>query len=180
MARVIADELGGDLDVVIVGKISAPFTPAQTLGAVDETGTLMLLDDGRRPELREYLEVETAHQLDEIHRRRELYTSSRPPLVLTDRIVIVVDDGIASGASMLAAVRAVRRQAPRRLIVAVPVAVPGALALIRREADEVICLLPPAPLAAISGFYESFPPVTDEQVLAALTRPVVRAGAPAV
>jgi predicted phosphoribosyltransferase len=178
MARVVADELGGDLDIVLVGKISAPENPAYAVGAVDETGTVSLLDDGRRAALREYLETEAARQLDLIRRRRELYTPFHGPVQLRDRIVILVDDGIATGASMLAAVRAVRRHGPRRLVVAIPVAVPGPLALIRRDVDDVVCLLAPVPLVAISGFYEDFAAVSDEQVVAALTRPVGHSTAP--
>jgi predicted phosphoribosyltransferase len=179
MARVVADELGGELDVVLVGKIGAPENPACAIGAVDETGTISLLDAGRRAELRAYVEAETARQLEIIHRRRQLYTPSRVPVALANRLVIVVDDGVATGATMVAAVRAVRRQSPRRLVVAVPVAVPGSLALIRHEVDEVICLLAPVPLAAISGYYEDFAAVSDQQVSAALARAAGQPATPA-
>ncbi|HSC27165.1 MAG TPA: phosphoribosyltransferase family protein [Vicinamibacterales bacterium] len=177
MARIVADALGGELDVILVRKIGAPYNPEYAVGAVDEAGTITLTDFGREQAPRDYIQAEARRQIDLIRRRRHLYTPARSPVDLSGRLVIVVDDGIATGASMLAAVRAVRRQNPRELIVAVPVAAPDSLIAIRREVDEVVCLLAPVPLLAISGFYEEFSTVPDDDVTAALSGSVAPAPA---
>lgn len=170
MARIVADALGGELDVVLVRKICAADNLDYALGAVDETGAVTLTAPGRVPALREHIEAESRRQLDEMRRQRQLYTPSRGPLDVKGRIAIIVDDGIATGATMLAAVRAVRKGQPKRLIAAVPVASTGFLARVRGEVDDVVCLLAPTPLVAIPGFYREFPAVTDDDVIAALAR----------
>jgi predicted phosphoribosyltransferase len=103
-----------------------------------------------------------------------LYTKARPPVPLAGRVVILVDDGLATGASMLSAIRAVRAQGPRRVVVAVGVAPPDTVAAVRAEADEVVCLHAPYGFAAVGEFYDDFSEVTDDMVVAALGQSTTR------
>jgi predicted phosphoribosyltransferase len=169
MARIIAEALGGELDVVLVRKLRAAFQPELAIGAIDESGVIL---KGRHLDPREvsddYLREEVSAQCEILRKRRELYTRARSPIDPAGRIVIIVDDGIATGSSMLAAIRSVRAKHPRRIIVAVGVAPPESLALIRPEADEVTCLQSPEDLFAVGQAFEDFSEVTDEMVVAAL------------
>jgi predicted phosphoribosyltransferase len=169
MARIIAEALGGELDVVLVRKLRAAFQPELAIGAIDESGVIL---KGRHLDPREvsddYLREEVRAQSEILRKRRELYTRARSPIDPAGRIVIIVDDGIATGSSMLAAIRSVRAKHPRKIIVAVGVAPPESLALIRPEADEVICLQSPEYLFAVGQAFEDFSEVTDEMVVAAL------------
>jgi predicted phosphoribosyltransferase len=168
MGRIVANALAADLDVVLVCRISAPGDPGCAVAAVDESGEITLTDYGRQRVPQEYIRAEADRQVDTLRERRRLYTPFHKPVELAGRTVIIVDDGICSGASMLAALRAVRRQQPERLVAAVPIACTDALLAIEHEADEVVCLLPAVPRSAISGFYQDFPPVSDDEVVAAL------------
>jgi predicted phosphoribosyltransferase len=169
MARIIAEALGGELDVVLVRKLRAAFQPELAIGAVDESGVIL---KGRYLEAREvsddYLREEIRVQSEILRKRRELYTRARSPIDPAGRIVIIVDDGIATGSSMLAAIRSVRAKDPGKIIMAVGVAPPESLALIRPEADEVVCLQSPEYLFAVGQAFEDFSEVTDEMVVAAL------------
>jgi predicted phosphoribosyltransferase len=173
MARIIADALGGELDVVLVRKLRAPGQPELAIGAVDEAGTVL---KGSYFDLAgdQYLRGEIRAQLDIIRARREMYTRARQPVDPAGRTVVIVDDGIATGSSMLAAIRSVRVRKPKKLIVAIGVAPADTLERIRAEADEVICLLTPAVFYAVGQFFEDFSEVTDANVVTALT-PSVRA-----
>ena len=173
MAMVIADRLGCDFDVVLVRKLRTPEQPELAMGAVDEAGDVY--QDGARvavsPE--QYAE-EVATQIAEIKRRRRLYSSVRPAISPAGLTAIIVDDCIATGASMVAAIRAVRAQRPLRIVVAVPVAARSSLDLARSYADEVVCLHSPRLFFAVGDFYEDFDPVADSTVVEILegrTRP---------
>lgn len=171
MARVIADALAGDLDVVLVHKLGAPNNPELAIGSVDESGHVFLHEyAGELGVDEQYLKRETEAQLEMLHHRRAQYTPVRPPLDPTGRIVIVVDDGIATGASMIAALRAVRAKHPAQLIATVAVAPPETAARIRREADELVCLDTPLNFIAVGQFFEDFAQVSDEQAIAILRR----------
>jgi putative phosphoribosyl transferase len=169
MARIIAEALEGDLDVVLVHKLGAPGHSELAIGAVDETGQVYL---GPYVQLlgisADYLATETAAQLETLRTRRAMYTPIRPPISPTGRLVIVVDDGIATGASMIAALRAVRGKQPARLIAAVAVAPPRTLERMGQEADEVVCLEAPEEFYAVGQFFEDFSQVTDAEVVAIL------------
>jgi predicted phosphoribosyltransferase len=167
MAKIIADELSGELDVVLVHKLGYPGQPELAIGAVDESGEVLLADYAREIEP-EYLEVEKKRQLDVLRQRRARYTPWRPPVDPHDRIVIVVDDGVATGSTMTAALRAVRRQQPKRLVGAVGVASALAARAISRETDELVCLNVPADFYAVGQFFRDFAQVTDEDVIAIL------------
>jgi len=170
MARIIADALEGELDVVLVRKLRAPGQPELAIGAVDEAGTVLkgsyfdVADE-------EYLREEIRAQQEVIRARREMYTRAQRVIHPAGRIVVIVDDGIATGSSMLAAIRSVRARKPQKLIVAIGVAPPQTLARIRAEADEVICLAAPADFYAVGQFFDDFSEVTDDMVVTALSRP---------
>jgi len=115
-----------------------------------------------------YVETETKVQVEGLRRRRQLYTPVRPPLDPAGRVVIVVDDGIATGSSMTAALRALRERKPSRLIVATAVAPPETVERLRAEADDIVCLATPAVFFAIGGFFADFSQVPDEDVMRAL------------
>lgn len=169
MGKIIADSLGGELDVVLVHKLGAPGNPELAIGSVDETGRVYLsehmqdlgIDDA-------YIEREKQAQLRTLRKRRAQYTPVRPSLDPAGRIVIVVDNGIATGASMIAALRAVRAEQPAKLIAAVAVAPLETIERIKREADEVVCLYAPDSFYAVGQFFEDFSQVSDEQAIAVL------------
>lgn len=171
MGAEVARALDGELDVVLVKKLRAPYSPEFAVGAVDETGwTYVAPHAAGAGADAEYLERERAAQLETLRRRRGQYTPARAPVDPRGRIAIVVDDGIATGASMIAALHSVRAREPARLVCAVPVAAPESLESVRPYADEVVCLEAPADFAAVGQFYRHFEQVEDEEVVALLAR----------
>jgi putative phosphoribosyl transferase len=171
MGAEIAKALQGELDVVLVKKLRAPGSPEFAVGAVDETGwTYVAAHAEMAGADRAYLAREKTQQLELLHRRRAQYTPARAPADPRGRVAIVVDDGIATGASMIAALHAVRARQPARLVCAVPVAPPESIEQIRPYADEVVCLETPQDFQAVGQFYRHFPQVEDEEVVALLSR----------
>lgn len=171
MARIIADTLDGDLDVVLVHKLRAPDQPEFAIGSVSEAGHVYVSELAHRFGIpQKYIEEETKAQLTELRRRRELYTPVRPPANPKDRVVIVVDDGVATGWTMTAALRAVRALGPKRLIAALAVAPAEAIERMEKEADEVCCLECPEYFYAVGQFFEEFPQVSEEEVIEHLKR----------
>lgn len=167
MARIIAEALDADLDVVLVRKLRAPGQPELAIGAVDETGALV---KGRYFEMipEEYVREEIRAQLEILRKRRQLYMHAHPAIDPAGRVVVIVDDGVATGSSMVAAIACVRARKPRRIVVAVGVAPPSSLAGISAAADEVVCLTSPDDFYAVGQFFEDFSEVTDDMVVAAL------------
>jgi putative phosphoribosyl transferase len=168
----IARALAAPLDLVLVRKIGAPEQEELALGAIADGETPELVTDPRLVDRlgvsSSYLEEAKSTALRELERRRHVYLGDRQPADVAGRTAIVVDDGIATGATMLAALRATRRRAPARLVLAVPVAPPDALKRLRREADEVVCLATPVDFFAVGQVYHAFPQLRDAEVIALL------------
>jgi putative phosphoribosyl transferase len=169
MGRVLADTLGGELDVVLVRKIGAPGNAEFAVGAVDETGWAYVADHAVRAGADDrYLREQEREQLQLMRRRRAVYTPGRAPIDPRGKLAIVIDDGLATGATMIAALHAVRAKAPRQLICAVPVASQDALKRVRPYADEMICVLAPPDFHSVGQFYRDFDQVDDAEVVEVL------------
>lgn len=168
VGREVAERLGALLDVIVPRKLRAPYNPELAIGAVAEGGAAVL-DEMAHGVSAAYLEQETEAQRAEIARRVKAYRGGRPLPSLAGRTVIVLDDGIATGATLIAALRAVRAMAPAHLVAAVPVAPPESVARMAREADEVVCLSAPEFFQAVGQFYEDFTQVDDAEVVALLS-----------
>ncbi len=172
VAEEVAAQLGAELDIVVPRKLRAPQNPELAIGAVAEDGSLYL-DDRTIWALRvdqTYIDQEAAFQVEEIRRRLQAYRGDRPPPHVAGRTVILVDDGIATGSTMIAAVRSVRAKNAGRVVVAVPVAPPESVRRLQQEADEVVCVHEDPYFMAVGQFYEDFRQVSDEEVRAILVR----------
>lgn len=171
MARVIADALGGEVDVVLVRKLGAPYQPELAVGSVDESGWTYVAPHAESVGAdRDYITAEKERQLRAIRERRARYTPVRPPIDPEGRVVIVVDDGLATGATMISALHGLRERKPALLVCAVPVAPPDTAARVARYADDLVCLERPAWFQAVGQFYREFPQVSDDEVIALLNR----------
>jgi predicted phosphoribosyltransferase len=171
VGEVIARELGAPLDVVVPRKIGAPGNPELAIGAV--APGIRVLDPrmvGALGVTDRYLEREIAEQEAEIERRQRAYRGGRPPQPVEGRVAIVVDDGVATGSTAVAALRWARARGAERVVLAVPVAPPQSLERLRAEADEVVVLETPQPFLAVGEWYRDFDQTTDEQVVSALAR----------
>lgn len=169
MARVLADALDGELDVVLVRKLGAPMNPELAVGSVDESGWAYVADFAASTGAdAAYIEEAKQRQLEVMRQRRAQYTAARPPIDPAGRIVIVVDDGLATGATMISALHSLRAKKPAKLIAAVPVSPPDTLRKVEKLADETICLEAPEFFMAVGQFYADFPQVEDEEVVAML------------
>jgi putative phosphoribosyl transferase len=174
VGSVIAEGLDAPLDVVLVRKIGVPWQPELALGAVvDGADPQVFINRALAAELaveESYISGETAHQLAEIERRRKVYFGERAPVALAGRVVILVDDGIATGSTMRTAARAVRRAGAAKIVIAVPVAPEDTVAELQAEADEIVCLDMPHPFLAVGAHYAEFAQLSDEDVIAILAR----------
>jgi len=172
VAAEIAASLDADLDIVISRKIGAPQNPELAIGAVSEDGQLFL-DERVRSLLRvpeTFVARQLAVQREEIARRIALYRTVLPKVPLRGRVVILADDGLATGSTMQAALWSVRRERPGRVIVAVPVGAPDTVESIAASADEALCLRAPEDFGAVGRFYRSFAQTEDGEVVEILGR----------
>ncbi len=171
VAAEIAARLHAPLDVFLTHKLGAPGNPELAIGAIAGDGTL-LLDERLVRDLgipRSYIEREREAQLRSMQARAERYRQGRAPLDVQGRCVILCDDGIATGATALAALESLRKRQPARVILAVPVGPAPSIEALARACDEVVALATPEPFYAVGRFYLRFEQVTDEQVISALT-----------
>jgi putative phosphoribosyl transferase len=162
----VARILQAPFDAVVARKLRAPGNPELAIGAVAEENGVYL--DTQPGVTREYIEHELAAQRLEIARRVQTHRQGRPLPDLRGQTVIVVDDGIATGATVIAALRSVRAHEPAHVVLAVPVAPPESIARLAQEADEVVCLVAPAAFYAVGQFYDNFAQVDDDEVNAVL------------
>lgn len=172
VAAEVATALDAPLDVFVVRKLGTPRQPELAMGAI-ASGGLRVLNDHVIGQLRippDVIEQVSAVERAELERRERTYRGARPPLDLSGTVVLV-DDGLATGATMRAAVQAVRTSAPTRIVVAVPVGPADTCAALAKEADEVVCLHTPALFTAVGGFYDDFHQTTDEEVRRLLAVP---------
>jgi len=166
MAKIIADKLDGVFDVVLVRKLRAPDYPELAIGSIDESGWTYIADHAASSGAdSEYIEAEKQRQMATIKQRRAQYTPIRPPVDPVGRIVIVIDDGLATGATMISALHGLRNRKPAKLICAIPVSPPETLRKIRPLTDQVVCLDTPDNFRAVGQFYVDFPQVEDEEVI---------------
>lgn len=171
VAAEVALQHGWPLDIVVPRKVGAPSNPELGLGAI--APGVRVLDERMLRALgvsEEYLENEIRKQEDEIRRRTEAYRRGEPPIPLSGKTVVVVDDGIATGGTAIAAVRWASVQGAKRVVLAVPVAPREAVAKLSKEADEVVCLATPEPFFAVGQWYADFPQIRDDQVIQLLDR----------
>jgi predicted phosphoribosyltransferase len=166
VAYEVAKRLRTPLDVFIVRKLGVPGFEELAAGAIASGGVRVLNEDVVRaiPYAEEAIEAVTAKETTELERREQIYREGRPPPELRDRIVILVDDGLATGATMRAAVKALRQRGAAKIVVAVPVGPPDTCHEIKEQADETICLSMPAFFQAVGQYYEDFSQTSDEDV----------------
>jgi putative phosphoribosyl transferase len=169
VAAVVAERLSAPLDVLVVRKLGVPGAEEVAFGALGPGGVIVRNEEIASQLPPAKVRVVQHQEESELHRREELYRAGRPPLQLAGRTAIVVDDGLATGATARAAVAVARRLDAVSVVLAAPVAAPEAFALVREAADEVVCPLVPAEFGAVSRYYDRFRQVTDEEVIALLS-----------
>lgn len=174
VAAEVARALNAPLDLVLVRKIGVPFQPELAMGAVVDGGTPVIVRNEEVIRISGISESEfkavCAAELAEIERRRQRYLGSRERADVANRVAIIIDDGIATGATIRAALRATRMRNPKKLILAVPVAPTESLATLRQEADDVVCVEDHEFFGAIGFYYRDFRQITDEEVIETLGR----------
>jgi len=172
VAYEVAKSLNAPLDLIIPRKISAPDQPELAIGAVTEDGTTILNQDIlqylRVPD--DYIKAEVKRQEEEIKRRIQKYLGDKPRVPIKGKIVILIDDGVATGATIRAAIASIRKRKPALIVLAIPVGLIDTIEELRKDADRVICLMTPEPFFAIGQFYENFEQTSDEEVIQILNK----------
>jgi putative phosphoribosyl transferase len=166
VAAEVAERLNAELDVLLVRKLGLPGHEELAMGAIASGGAMVLNDDllSQLPVDDAVIDRVRAAEQQELERRDQAYRGDRPMPQLEDREVIIVDDGLATGATMRAAVSALRQYRPRRIVVAVPVAPPETVRELEQEADQVVSLLTPTPFYGVGYWFEDFSQTTDDEV----------------
>jgi predicted phosphoribosyltransferase len=174
VAAEVARALGAPLDLILVRKIGAPMQPELAMGAVVDGGAPIIVRNDEVLRLTgtnsNQFDQICRRELQEIERRRKLYMQNRPPLTPAGKIAIVIDDGVATGATMRAALQATRMRQPRKLILAVPVGAHDSIEALRSEVDEVVCLSVPEDFGALGYYYDDFRQLSDQDVIDILKR----------
>jgi predicted phosphoribosyltransferase len=172
---VVAEQIGAPLDIFLVRKLGVPWQEELAFGAIASGGTKVLDDDllGQLGLTPAEIDAIVRREQAELERRERAYREGRPAIGVGKRVAILIDDGVATGSSMLAAVLALREQRPARIVVAVPVAPANTCERLQAEADEVVCIYTPEPFWAVGAWYDDFTQTTDEEVRQLLSRAAV-------
>lgn len=170
IGEILHKELGAPLDIIVTKKIPHPMSEEYAIGAVGPGGEWFVDPEAAGGVGEEYIEAQRTRLEKTVDEKYERYRGKRPKSVIKGKMVILIDDGIATGSTMIAAIHVVRKMGAAKIVVAVPVAPPDSLARIAAEADEVVCLMRPTPFFAIGAFYQDFRQVEDDEAIAILAR----------
>jgi predicted phosphoribosyltransferase len=170
IGELLHQELGAPLDIIVTKKIPHPMSKEYAIGAVGPGGEWFVDPEAASGVGEGYIEAQRARLEKVVEEKYERYRGERPRPAIKGKIVILIDDGIATGSTMIAAIHVLRKQKPAKIVVAVPVAPPDSFARIAAEADEVIYLMQPTPFFAIGAFYQDFRQVEDDEAIAILAR----------
>jgi putative phosphoribosyl transferase len=170
IGEILHKELGAPLDIIVTKKIPHPMSAEYAIGAVGPGGEFFVDYEAAGGTSDAYIEEQRTRLEKIVEEKYERYRGKRPKPAIKGKIVILIDDGIATGSTMLAAIHVVRKMGAAKIVVAVPVAPPDSVAKVAIEADEVVCLMQPVPFFAIGAFYDDFRQVEDEEAIAILQR----------
>jgi predicted phosphoribosyltransferase len=168
MAAVVAKALNAPLDIVLSKKIGYPYNKEFAIGAIGLEGEYV--EEKYAVQFPDYLRMEIPKLREKLKRQYQVFRSGKPPLNLRDKIVIIIDDGIATGKTMNMSIDLIRKQQPKKIVAAIPVGPEDSVAALRKKADEVVCLLTPRPFYAIGQFYQDFTQVEDQEVIDTLKK----------
>ncbi|MGM0651162.1 MAG: phosphoribosyltransferase [Bacillota bacterium] len=173
VAKPVWEALGGELDLIITRKLGAPGQPELAIGAVSGDGFVMLNKDltSQLNVTEDYIQEVAEQEKQEINRRLKLYRGSRPQPKINNRLVILIDDGIATGYTILAALRSLREKSPSRLVLAVPVGPPETFGKLEKEVDDLVYIKAPENFAAVGQFYRKFNQISDREVAEIMGKP---------
>lgn len=172
VAEPVWENIGGELDLIITRKIGAPYQPELAIGAVSGDGFVMLNNNivSRLNVTEDYINTAAEKEQNEIRRRLKIYRGNRSMPLIDNRLVVIIDDGVATGYTLLAALRSLQEKNPVKLVLAIPVGPPDTLTMLENEVDELLCLEAPVHFSAVGQFYRQFDQVSDSEVTAILQK----------
>jgi len=172
VAEPVWENIGGELDLIITRKIGAPYQPELAIGAVSGDGFVMLNNNivSRLNVPEDYINTAAEKEQNEIRRRLKIYRGNRSMPLIDNRLVVIIDDGVATGYTLLAALRSLQEKTPAKLVLAVPVGPPDTLTMLENEVDELLYLEAPVHFSAVGQFYRQFDQVSDSEVTAILQK----------